>query len=47
MTQGTDLTALTTTEVERLIASVQEINGTINNVAERLIQVLSNPPAAD
>jgi hypothetical protein len=46
MTQGTDFTTLTTAEAERLIAAVQEINATIENLADRLIQVLSNPPTA-
>jgi hypothetical protein len=46
MTQGTDLTPLTHTEVERLIAAVQEINGTIQSFADRVVQMMANPPAA-
>jgi hypothetical protein len=46
MTQGTDLTPLTTTEVERLIAAVQEINATLEGFADRLLQMMANPPVA-
>jgi hypothetical protein len=46
MTQGTELTPLTHTEVERHIAAMQEINATIASFADRLLQILANPPAA-
>ena len=45
MTQGTGIPPQTGLEVERLIAAVDAVNTTIGNLADRLIQVLSNPPA--
>lgn len=47
MAQGTDLTPLNTTEMERIIAAVQQVSTTIENLGDRVIQVLGQAPASD
>lgn len=47
MSQGTDLTPLTTTQVERMISAVEQISAAIEHLGDRIIPVLGQAPASD